>query len=99
MYTKENIQSLIIDLKGYETTYDVLIDFLEELLKKGLFDFGLSKPGSQSSAFVLKEMGEVFPDILSILFLPKEDLSLFINSSPDIIQEHAIACWRLRIDK
>jgi len=99
MYTKENIQSLIIDLKGYEATYEVLIDFLEELLKKGLFDFGLSKPGSQSSAYILKEMGEVFPDILSILFLPKEDLPLFINRSSEIIQEHPVACWRLRIDK
>lgn len=99
MYTKEDIQNLITDLKSYGHTYEVVIDFFEYHLNEGHFNFGLSKPGTQSSAYILKELEKAFPDVAKILFEPKENLPLFIDKSPDLTQEYSIACWRLKIDK
>lgn len=99
MYTKTDIHNLINTLKEYDSTYEVLVDFFETYLKKGYFDLGLSNPGSQNSAFILKELKNMFPDVEHALFIPKEDLPLFITQTPEVSQEYPIACWRLKIDK
>lgn len=98
-FTKNDIIDLIKTLKGFSSTYEVLIDFFEDHLKQGHFDFGLSNQGTQYSAIIIKEMEDLFPDVKEALFMPKENLPLFAYSAPDISQEYPIACWRLRADK
>lgn len=98
-YTKEEMESIIKNLKEYGSIYEVLVDFFDNHLKKGSFDFGLKCPGTQSSANFIKEIGNTFPDIKEALFMPKDDLPLYITNTPDVIQEYPIVCWRLKNDK
>lgn len=98
-YTKEEIKSIIKALKEYGSVYDVLIDFFDNHLKKGSFDFGLKCRGTQSSASFIEAVGNIFPDVKEALFMPKEDLPLFITKTPDVIQEYPIVCWRLKNGK
>ena len=93
-YSKEEMKTLIetlTQLKGYE----VLLDFFEGHLEGGNLEFGLSVPGSQGSAVVIKDLEEMFPDALFALSIDKEDLPLYINRKVGL--EYPIACFRLGI--
>ena len=98
-YTKNEIQKLINVLKRYDTTYEVLIDFFNHHLQNGHFDFGLSNTGTQSSAVVIHDMKNMFPDVWYALFMSEDQLPLFVSDTPENKQEYPIACWRLEIGK
>jgi len=94
-YSKEQIQSLIQDLYGYDGKYDVLADFLEHHVSEGRLEFGLVEPGSSGSAMVVYELEEAFPDILRALRMPSQELMLYLDAQIGL--EYPIACWRLRV--
>lgn len=95
-YTREDIESLVRDLKGYEDLYQILVDFFENHLDKGHLDFGLSEPGSSGSALVISELGLLFPDVLYALRMGTEELLTFIMDG--VGEEQPIAVWRIRND-
>jgi hypothetical protein len=100
-YTKKDILSLIDHLKiypgpdGKEFKYEVLMDFFETKCEDGTFDIeGLTDPPKTvSSARVVKDLQEQFPDAWYALSMPDEEVLLYIGNVH--VQEHPIACWRL----
>lgn len=94
-YTKEEMQDLVIELKGYGDTFWALTDFFEHCLTEGMFEDGFSEPGSLGSAVAILRMKELFPDAWYAISLDK--LQLPIQMKPG--QEKPIAVWRLRIGK
>lgn len=97
-YSKEEIHNLIEYLRT-QKKFEVLTDLFENFYNKGYFNSGFSIPGQQSSAIVIDEFQIYFPDILYALFMPKRNLLLFIERTSESNHEHAIASWRLSINK
>ena len=96
-YSKEEIYGLIEFLRT-QKDFKILTDLFEDFYNMGYFNFGFSIPG-QGSSEIIDKLQIYFPDVLYALFIPKKDLSLFIQGISKLNYEYAIASWRLSINK
>jgi hypothetical protein len=93
-YTGEEVKSLIGHLSSYGDTYEYLIEFFQHYLPDTQ-KWGLTVPPStMSSAIIIEELKDLFPDVYFALTMPEKDLPLYIDANVGL--EYPIAVWRLR---